>query len=126
MHFTVKYQYILNTLKLLIYLKYDVTPFPYQLIHVFCQTVTSIQDVQNQNDKMSAHFFFQDIIDYVKCSSDKLPYPIISDKSRDLAVKLGMVDPAEKDNAGLPLTCRAVSIYVVLQAHLSHAISNVV
>lgn len=59
MHFTVKYQYILNTLKLLIYLKYDVTPFPYQLIHVFCQTVTSIQDVQNQNDKMSAHFFFR-------------------------------------------------------------------
>lgn len=69
-------------------------------------------------------FFLQDIIDYVKCSSDKLPYPIISDKSRDLAVKLGMVDPAEKDNAGLPLTCRAVSIYVVLQAHLSRAISE--
>lgn len=55
---------------------------------------------------------FQDIIDYVKCSSDKLPYAIISDKSRDLAVKLGMVDPAEKDSAGLPLTCRAVSVYV--------------
>lgn len=62
------------------------------------------------DDVPSHEGWSKDIIDYVKCSSDKLPYPIISDKSRDLAVKLGMVDPAEKDNAGLPLTCRAVFI----------------
>ena len=41
-----------------------------------------------------------------------LPYPIIADEKRDLAVKLGMVDPDEKDAAGLPLTCRAVSVRV--------------
>ena len=41
-----------------------------------------------------------------------LPYPIIADEKRDLAVKLGMVDPDEKDAAGLPLTCRAVSVCV--------------
>ena len=37
------------------------------------------------------------------------PYPIIADPKRELAVQLGMVDPVEKDKAGLPLTCRAVS-----------------
>ena len=40
---------------------------------------------------------------------DDFPYPIISDPNRDLAVQLGMLDPLEKDKAGLPLTCRAVS-----------------
>ena len=46
---------------------------------------------------------------YCKCDSE-FPYPIISDKSRDIAVLLGMVDPNEKDKAGLPMTCRAVSL----------------
>ena len=41
----------------------------------------------------------------------KFSYPIIADPKRELAVKLGMVDPDEKDAAGLPLTCRAVSIF---------------
>lgn len=36
-------------------------------------------------------------------------YPIIADPKRELAVQLGMLDPAEKDKAGLPLTARAVS-----------------
>merc|ERR1712062_489507 len=48
-----------------------------------------------------------DIADY--CSGE-FSYPIIADESRDLAVKLGMVDPYEKTAAGLPLTCRAVFI----------------
>ena len=42
----------------------------------------------------------------------EFPYPIIADEKRDLAVKLGMVDPVEKDKSGLPLTCRAVSLCV--------------
>ena len=37
-----------------------------------------------------------------------LPYPIIADPGRDLAVKFGMIDPDEKDEGGMPLTCRAV------------------
>ena len=41
----------------------------------------------------------------------KFSYPIIADPKRELAVKLGMVDPDEKDAAGLPLTCRAVSTF---------------
>ena len=44
---------------------------------------------------------------YSKQSGD-FPYPIISDPKRELAVQLGMLDPDEKDKAGLPLTCRAV------------------
>ncbi|EDO47205.1 predicted protein [Nematostella vectensis] len=43
-------------------------------------------------------------------SSAKFNYPIIADERRELAVKLGMVDPDEKDSKGLPLTCRAVFI----------------
>ena len=39
---------------------------------------------------------------------DIFPYSIISDPKRELAVQLGMIDPVEKDKAGLPLTCRAV------------------
>ena len=41
--------------------------------------------------------------------SEEFPYPIISDPNRELATTLGMLDPEEKDKAGLPLTCRAVS-----------------
>jgi hypothetical protein len=39
-----------------------------------------------------------------------LPYPIIADTDRDLATKLGMIDPDEKDVTGAPMTCRAVFI----------------
>lgn len=38
------------------------------------------------------------------------PYPIIADESRDLATKLNMIDPDEKDADGVPLTARAVFI----------------
>ena len=40
----------------------------------------------------------------------EFPYEIIADEKRDLAVKFGMLDPVEKDAAGLPLTARAVFI----------------
>ena len=45
---------------------------------------------------------------YAGCTGE-LPYPIVADPGRNLAVKLGMVDPVEKDSKGMPLTCRAVS-----------------
>ena len=40
----------------------------------------------------------------------QVEYPIIADPSRDLAVRLGMLDPVAKDAAGLPLTARAVFV----------------
>lgn len=50
----------------------------------------------------------------VQCFAGKegaeFPYPIIADPSRDLAVQFGMIDPDEKDDKGMPLTCRAVFI----------------
>ncbi|XP_064396466.1 peroxiredoxin-6-like [Halichondria panicea] len=37
-------------------------------------------------------------------------YPIISDPRRELAIQLGMLDPVDKDKAGMPVTARAVFI----------------
>ena len=55
--------------------------------------------------------WIKDIVDYSKSESGEsdFPYPIIADEKRELAVKLGMIDPDEKDAQGLPLTARAVS-----------------
>lgn len=52
--------------------------------------------------------WLDDIKAWSKCN--KISYPIIADSSRDLAVKLGMLDPDEKNAAGLPLTARVVFI----------------
>ena len=49
----------------------------------------------------------QDIQADSKLTGD-FPFPIIAD-NRELAVKFGMLDPDEKDKAGLPLTARCVS-----------------
>jgi len=43
------------------------------------------------------------------CTED-FSFPIISDPSRELAVKLGMIDADEKDKAGMPVTARAVFV----------------
>lgn len=57
-------------------------------------------------DSVESH---QGWINDIKFYTDnKFSYPIIDDSKRELAVSLGMVDPDEKDAAGLPLTCRAV------------------
>lgn len=52
-----------------------------------------------------------DVLAYGNNTTDKeLHFPIIADEKRELAVRLGMIDPDEKDKAGLPLTARAVFI----------------
>lgn len=43
-------------------------------------------------------------------ASCPLPYPIIADDKRELAVLLGMLDPDERDKDGMPLTARCVFI----------------
>eukprot|EP00238_Polyblepharides_amylifera_P000821 CAMPEP_0196571492 /NCGR_PEP_ID=MMETSP1081-20130531/1659_1 /TAXON_ID=36882 /ORGANISM="Pyramimonas amylifera, Strain CCMP720" /LENGTH=253 /DNA_ID=CAMNT_0041888461 /DNA_START=64 /DNA_END=825 /DNA_ORIENTATION=+ len=40
----------------------------------------------------------------------KVDYPIIADPKREIATKYGMLDPEEKNAAGLPMTCRAVFV----------------
>ena len=52
--------------------------------------------------------WIKDIMHYSPVNGDEFPYPIIADEGRNLAVKLGMIDPDEKDAKGLPLTARAV------------------
>ena len=54
--------------------------------------------------------WMEDIKAFIKTDLMDFPYPIIADQGRELAVKLGMVDPDEKDSKGMPLTCRAVSV----------------
>ena len=41
----------------------------------------------------------------------KVSYPIIADPTRELAVKVGMLDPEEIDAKGIPLTARAVYVF---------------
>ena len=67
------------------------------------------------DDVESHKGWVEDIKDYVTYEKDDFPYPIISDEKRELAVKLGMIDPDEKDAKGLPLTARAVSSLVLYQ-----------
>lgn len=42
--------------------------------------------------------------------AETIPFPIIADEKRELATQLGMLDPDEKDAAGIPLAARAVFI----------------
>ncbi|ALC40005.1 Prx6005 [Drosophila busckii] len=52
--------------------------------------------------------WIEDIKSYANLSS--FDYPIIADDKRELALKLNMLDKAELNAAGIPLTCRAVFI----------------
>lgn len=51
--------------------------------------------------------WLEDVCSFAKT---EVKYPIIADEKRELAVKLGMIDPDEKDAAGMPYTCRAVFV----------------
>ncbi|XP_050399278.2 peroxiredoxin-6 [Patella vulgata] len=62
------------------------------------------------DDVNSHNGWAKDVLRFAEDKSGTLPYPIIADTDRSLAVKLGMVDPDERDAAGMPLTCRAVFI----------------
>eukprot|EP00057_Strongylocentrotus_purpuratus_P009103 XP_011663577.1 PREDICTED: peroxiredoxin-6 [Strongylocentrotus purpuratus] len=53
--------------------------------------------------------WIKDIVDYAKFEKT-WPYPIIADPKRELAVQFGMLDPDEKDSAGIALTARCVFI----------------
>ncbi|PFH33907.1 putative peroxiredoxin 6 [Besnoitia besnoiti] len=58
------------------------------------------------NDISSHAEWAKDIVHLAQISGD-LPFPIIADPSREWAKDLGIMDPEEKDKAGLPLTCRS-------------------
>ncbi|CAG5131927.1 unnamed protein product [Candidula unifasciata] len=64
----------------------------------------SCDDVDSHRD------WGKDVVEYSGCKHEKLPYPIIADEKRELAVQLGMIDPNERSKDGLPLTARSVFI----------------
>ncbi|KAK7832388.1 hypothetical protein U0070_011836 [Myodes glareolus] len=43
--------------------------------------------------------------------TEKLPFPTINDKKRELPILLGLLDPSEKDEKGMPVTARVVFIF---------------
>ena len=61
------------------------------------------------NDAEMHKDWIKDIEAYGKLNtSEKFPFPIIDDKTRRLALSLGMIDPNEVDSAGAALTARAL------------------
>lgn len=62
------------------------------------------------NSVDSHHKWIEDIKSYGEITDEEFPYPIIEDESRRLATMLGMLDPTEVDNQGLPVSARAVFV----------------
>jgi 1-Cys peroxiredoxin 6 len=53
----------------------------------------------------------KDVLHRIKNTTDEeLAFPIIADAKRSIVTKLGMLDPEEKDGAGVPLPARALVI----------------
>ncbi|XP_055967123.1 peroxiredoxin-6-like [Sorex fumeus] len=64
-------------------------------------------------DSVEDHLAWSKDINAYNCDepTEKLPFPIIDDKNRELAIQLGMLDPAEKDEKGMPVTARVVFVF---------------
>nr|KAF6291394.1 peroxiredoxin 6 [Myotis myotis] len=67
-------------------------------------------------DSVEDHLAWSKDINAYNCEepTEKLPFPIIDDRNRDLAILLGMLDPAEKDEKGMPVTARVVGDSVMV------------
>ncbi|XP_078741587.1 peroxiredoxin-6 [Lampetra fluviatilis] len=53
----------------------------------------------------------KDIVAFMgSAAGTPLPFPIVADENRRLAVELGMLDPNEVDGRGMPLTARCVFV----------------
>ncbi|XP_078264188.1 peroxiredoxin-6 [Rhinoraja longicauda] len=76
--------------------------FEKRKVKVIALSVDSVEDHQGWSKDINAYIG--------KPTEQKLPFPIIADKHRELAVLLGMLDPEEKNKEGLPLTARAVFV----------------
>ncbi|UYV77985.1 PRDX6 [Cordylochernes scorpioides] len=62
-------------------------------------------------DNVDSHkSWSKDIESITKSEECHIEFPIISDPNREVAVKLDMLDPDERDASGMPLTCRAVFV----------------
>jgi len=63
-------------------------------------------------DNVESHKgWLEDIKSYCpELRNKEFPFPLIADDKRELATLLGMLDPDEKDAAGMPMTCRSLFI----------------
>jgi 1-Cys peroxiredoxin 6 len=63
-------------------------------------------------DNVESHKgWLEDIKSYCpELRNKEFPFPLIADDKRELATLLGMLDPDEKDKAGMPMTCRSLFI----------------
>uniref|UniRef100_A0A8C5RBA5 Thioredoxin domain-containing protein n=1 Tax=Leptobrachium leishanense TaxID=445787 RepID=A0A8C5RBA5_9ANUR len=68
----------------------------------------NVQMIALSIDSVPDHLSWSKDINSYNCEepTETLPFPIIADPKRDLAVKLGMLDPDEKDLEGMPVTAR--------------------
>ncbi|KAK9805880.1 hypothetical protein WJX73_000499 [Symbiochloris irregularis] len=61
-------------------------------------------------DKVDDHTKWMDDV-VAHCENNvTIDFPIIGDESREVSIAYGMLDPSNKDDKGLPLTCRAVFV----------------
>ncbi|WAR17422.1 PRDX6-like protein [Mya arenaria] len=78
-----------------------------QLVDDFAKMKTKV--IALSCDSVEEHKgWSKDVMDYSKQKA--FGFPIISDPKRELAKQLGMIDPDEQTETGMPLTCRAVFI----------------
>ncbi|XP_045784766.1 peroxiredoxin-6 [Maniola jurtina] len=63
-------------------------------------------------DSVCSHWEWSKDIKFIAGASqeDKFPFPIIEDKKRAIAYRLGMIDQGELDSTDMPVTARAVFV----------------
>uniref|UniRef100_A0A3B3SAX7 Peroxiredoxin-6 n=1 Tax=Paramormyrops kingsleyae TaxID=1676925 RepID=A0A3B3SAX7_9TELE len=80
-------------------------------VKMIALSLDSVEDHLGWSKLFQATNHKADILAYNNDSScNALPFPIIADNKRELAVKLGMLDPDERDKDGMPLTARCVFV----------------
>jgi 1-Cys peroxiredoxin 6 len=63
------------------------------------------------DDTESHHAWSKDVLARCGCAGEQaLSFPIIADSDRSIVTKMGMLDPEERDAAGVPLPARALLI----------------
>merc|ERR1711964_524179 len=81
----------------------------HQLMDEF--TKRGVQVVGLSCDELSNHAgWSSDVLAHMGMEGDKLAFPIIADPTKDIVTNMGMLDPLEKDAAGLPLPARALLV----------------
>ncbi|KAB0347049.1 hypothetical protein FD754_011906 [Muntiacus muntjak] len=77
--------------------------FTKRTVKMISLSIDSVEDHLAQSKDVNAY--------KIEDPTEQLPFPIIDDKTQDFAIQLGMLDPAEKDEKGMPVTARVVFIF---------------